>query len=101
MWGNTTYLCNTEFFILAWRKILEMEQYKECNWVVKVDPDAAFFPHFLKQHLSSVGDGKVVFLQNWDFPKMLGAIEAISTQAVELFARKQDLCYAKLSRDST
>lgn len=100
-WGNSSYLCNTDIFILAWQKLLEMERYKDYNWVVKVDPDAAFFPAILKQHLKIVGDGKAVFLQNWDFPRMLGSIEVISTPAVDIFARMHDLCYSRLIKEGT
>jgi len=101
MWDNVAYFCNTEFFIRAWQKLFEMQHYKDYKWVVKVDPDAAFFPSVLKQHISSVGDGKVVFLQNSDFPRMRGAIEVISTPAVQLFDRMSELCFVKLHRYGT
>jgi len=40
---------NRDVFNQVWLKVVEVDQYRKHDWIVKVDPDSVFFPKRLKQ----------------------------------------------------
>jgi len=79
----------------AWRKIFESGVYKQHDWVVKVDPDAVFFPERLRQHLKPQGDGawsRKYFRNCPQFRSMQGPLEVLSRGAVDAFAAGNGQC---------
>merc|ERR1711933_301046 len=51
--GQTTNSwLNTKVFMKAWDVVISRKDYLEQSWVVKVDPDAVFFPQRLRVHLA-------------------------------------------------
>lgn len=54
---RTASWLNTETFIRAWETVINENQFSNHDWVVKVDPDAVFFPDRLREHLSNAIQG--------------------------------------------
>jgi len=83
-WGSWL---NTMVFVKAWHSIYETGQYLNHDWIVKADPDAAFFLDRLKADLASVPLSEAWMIHNspdYRVP-MLGPMEIFNRQALELY----------------
>merc|ERR550532_1542920 len=73
---------NTGLFVQVWTAIHNAGHYKNHNWVVKVDPDAVFFPFKLLNLLRDVSvPAEGIYLENckfvdWGFRQFGGVLEA-------------------------
>jgi len=85
--GAQTNPLNTNVFRTAWSALKGSKQLQSHDWVVKVDPDAVWFPERLRAHLKmdTPGHGNGldnIFLKNCEhFNTMQGPIEVISKKA--------------------
>jgi len=102
--GLETHFLNTDVFTEAWGKIQKEKRYLKSAWVVKVDPDAVFFPDRLRKHvrrLTFIPD-KGFYLLNCKYHDgnfwMFGAIEVFSTDAIQTFFKGSPRCMAELDR---
>jgi len=95
-WGSWL---NTENFLRAWDSILAEGKFRSCDWTVKADPDAVFFPDRLQLHLKQSFPGGTAgsfYIRNC--PKsfgMLGSLEVFSTAAVDKFGHNRHTCREK------
>jgi len=81
--GDSGTALNAWIFIAVWKKIVDDGAYRNFDWVVKVDPDAVFFPDRLGLLLR--GQPKVGYLLNCKYG-LHGPIEVFSTNAVNALA---------------
>jgi len=78
--GDSQSALNAWIFIEVWRKVIDVGDYKNYNWVVKVDPDAVFFADRLTKRLSlHAGAG---YINNCKYG-MHGPIEVFSSRAID------------------
>jgi len=100
---------NTAIFMEAWNMIGADGVFRTCDWTVKVDPDAVFFPQRLAPqltpHTESGGNGYFVnncgaFVQ-FGWSEFYGSLEVFSQVAVEKYLVKanQDRCRNELEWD--
>mmetsp|Transcript_25104 Transcript_25104/g.83727 ORF Transcript_25104/g.83727 Transcript_25104/m.83727 type:complete len:501 (+) Transcript_25104:78-1580(+) len=91
---------NTEAFVEAWGVIVHMPEPWKNDWMVKVDPDAVFFPVRLKVHLQEhavqdADSGAGVFLKNCmtvgDL-QLYGSLEVISHKALGALSDRKTRC---------
>jgi len=81
--GDSMSALNAWIFIAVWNKMLQDGDYKKHDWVVKVDPDAVFFPDRLgKVLVDHKGDG---YISNCKYG-LHGPIEVFSSASMETFA---------------
>lgn len=91
---------NSKVFFKVWEEVKRDGRYMKYAWTVKVDPDCAFLPNRLRQHISKlrVPSDAAVYIKNTDAdPKLsndqfLGAIEVISRLAVMAYFDNADMC---------
>lgn len=91
-WGSVS---NIDAFIQVWKDVKDDGRYRMHDWVVKVDPDAVFFPHRLKMHLYKLRtpQGSRVYLRNNAFKfQFMGALEVLTRQAVDLYYENEERC---------
>merc|ERR1719499_210308 len=88
---KTDSFLNTQTFLLAWDTLMGSGKLWPFDFVVKVDPDAVFFPDRLRKHMEK-HTGENVYVPNcgkWaSGPKLYGSIEVFSTQALQTYARR-------------
>jgi len=64
---------NTEIFINAWKILISSKALEGGDWVVKVDPDAVFFPERLRKHVKKYSWGTQtktpMYFKNCNFQK--------------------------------
>jgi len=76
---------NSVVFKTAWNALRSSRKLESHDWVVKVDPDAVWFPNRLRTHLKVVVDNGAadsLYLKNCvRFQTMQGPIEVMSTRA--------------------
>jgi len=100
---------NTAIFMEAWNMLDADGVFRTCDWTVKVDPDAVFFPHRLAPrlapHTESGGNGYFVnncgaFVQ-FGWSAFYGSLEVFSQVAVDKYLVKasQDRCRSQLEWD--
>lgn len=92
---KTDSFLNTATFLLAWDTLISSGTLWLFDFVVKVDPDAVFFPDRLRLHVQAY-TGRSVYVPNcgkWaSGPKLYGSIEVFSTQAIHTYARRVSDC---------
>lgn len=95
---------NNEMFVRAWEQLLEQGSLLKHDWVVKVDPDAVFFPDRLVDHLQPyLGSAASIaqYLANCNVPagtsKIYGALEVFSRRAMELYRESSPKCKEPLA----
>jgi len=82
----------------AWYALRDSEKLPKHDWVVKVDPDAVWFPQRLREHLKvnmpSHGNGwDSIFMKNCErFGSMQGPIEVISKKAAHQLVTSMSSC---------
>jgi len=82
-WGSWL---NTMVFVKAWHSIYETGQYLNHDWIVKADPDAAFFLDRLKADLASVPLSEAWAIHNSKTgTPMLGPLEILNRQALDIY----------------
>lgn len=85
---------NTELFVNAWEKVIEIGQWRDHAFTAKVDPDAVFIPEKLRWHL---GDqvGTNMFIVNCEAWNMIyGSLEVFSNAAMEAWGTNHQDCNA-------
>jgi len=83
-------------FMQAWDKVIKEGRFRRHDWVVKVDPDAVFFPERLRyrlreDELSPVGNFYILNCDMWG-KRMFGALEVYSRGAIEAYAMANQVC---------
>jgi len=100
--GDWKSVVNTDIFINVWHQVHADGLHKQHDWTVKVDTDAVFLPQRLKAHLTSLRPpAKVpIYLHNIDFRfHFMGALEVLSSQAVNLFVASSLECQRHLGNN--
>jgi len=100
-------LLNVGMFIRIWDKIITLGYYTRHDWMVKVDPDAVFFPPRLRLYLRSHhldGSASMYFLNCQTYNSMQGPLEVFSHAATKIFVRgklrcTQELPWQKMGED--
>lgn len=88
---------NAKLFMNVWDAVKTQGMYKEADWTIKVDPDAVLIPFRLRQHLD-VFHGRKGYVVNCakpympEGPMMFGALEAISSLALDMYLWKAEDC---------
>jgi len=96
--GAQTNPLNSNVFRTAWSALKGSKQLQSHDWVVKVDPDAVWFPERLRAHLKTDTPGHGngldnIFLKNCQhFNTMQGPIEVISKKAALTVAANIQSC---------
>jgi len=82
--GSKEHILNTEIFLKAWEHVKADGLYIQHDWIVKVDPDAVFFPQRLRDRLVSITPaGASVYLLNCRLSfGFFGAVEVMSRVAL-------------------
>mmetsp|Transcript_41645 Transcript_41645/g.90756 ORF Transcript_41645/g.90756 Transcript_41645/m.90756 type:complete len:962 (+) Transcript_41645:71-2956(+) len=81
--GDSMSALNAWIFIAVWDEVIRDGGYKKHDWVVKVDPDAVFFPDRLgKMLVSHAGEG---YISNCKYG-LHGPIEVFSVGSMEALA---------------
>lgn len=86
---------NTEVFINAIDTILSDSRHRvwKYDWLVKLDPDAVFFPDRLREHLKDHTPSNVYFTNcNIGIPRLYGSIEVFSQQAMKTYSYNSWKC---------
>lgn len=86
---------NTDVFIEFWAKVLEDKRTWKNEWIVKIDPDAVFFPSRLREMLRNrwpSGDPKKGVYLNNCHRGMHGPIEVVSKQALKIYQKNWTNC---------
>mmetsp|Transcript_81870 Transcript_81870/g.171267 ORF Transcript_81870/g.171267 Transcript_81870/m.171267 type:complete len:442 (-) Transcript_81870:292-1617(-) len=78
--GDSMSALNSWIFIAVWQKVIDVADYKKHDWVVKVDPDAVFFPDRLSSLLNKYKDAG--YINNCKYG-MHGPIEVFSSRAID------------------
>jgi len=97
--GVETNPLNSVVFRNAWMALRTSKKLEKHEWVVKVDPDAVWFPDRLRNHLKTYMPGHGagtdnVFLKNCPrFQTMQGPIEVISRQAALTVEAEIQTCH--------
>lgn len=82
-WGSWL---NTMVFSKAWHAIYKNGEYKNHDWVVKADPDTAFFIDRLKASLASMPLDEAWAIDNSNTAtKILGPLEILNRAAMEVY----------------
>jgi len=93
--GEWHSVINTDIFVKVWHEVQKEGLYKAHDWTVKVDADAVFFPDRLRTHLVDLRPPKdtAMYLHNIKFHfRFQGALEVISTKAVDIFLANANAC---------
>jgi len=89
-------------FVQAWKKVQDDGRWKNSDWTIKVDPDAVFFPEHFRQKIMwnlRTPQGSAVFLRNTFYKfQLLGALEALSREAMEIYFERSWECEAHLGQ---
>lgn len=90
--GSTTdSFLNTEVFLIAWDTLIGSGQIWAYDFVVKVDPDAVFFPDRLRKHVLDYVGRPVYFSNCGKYGgKVLlyGSLEVFSVPALKLYQKE-------------
>jgi len=82
--GDSGTALNAWIFIAVWKAVIDDGSYKNFDWVIKVDPDAVFFPDRLGLILKDYP--KKGYLNNCKYG-MHGPIEVVSSDAMNMLAQ--------------
>jgi len=91
-WGSFS---NIDAFVAVWGDVKNDGRWMNHDWIVKVDADAVFFPHRLKDHLTKLRPPKNsrVYIKNVNYQfQFMGALEVISKEGLELYFEKGSTC---------
>jgi len=98
---TTNYWLNTKTFLQVWTLLEEKDQrYKRHDWVVKVDPDAVFFPNRLclklKTHTFTGGNLFVMNCDKYHKIALYGSLEIFSLRAFDTYLKGTQSCQKDL-----
>jgi len=94
---------NVELFTKVFDAMLRDGRFWLYDWVVKVDPDAVFFPDRLRKHVEPLTSHKgpgTVYIRNCGtnpWISLMGAIEVFSTPAMQKYFDEKWKCESQLS----
>jgi len=92
---KTDSFLNTATFLLAWDTLISSGKLWPHDFVVKVDPDAVFFPDRLRKHMEP-RVGQSVYVPNcgkWaSGPKLYGSMEVFSVEALRTYESRVEEC---------
>jgi len=100
--GSWRSVVNTDIFNKVWKQVKGEGKYLNADWTVKVDVDAVFFPDRLKAHIASLSPpaDTEVYLHNINFKfHFMGALEVLSSKAVDAFLANADECGKNLGHN--
>lgn len=85
---------NTQLFVNAWNKVIELGKWEDYAFIVKVDPDAVFIPEKLRWHLGShvFETMYVINCQAWNM--IYGSLEIFSYHAIRAWKDGHEGCNA-------
>jgi len=89
------HIPNKELFLRAWEQVKANGLYRQHDWIVKVDPDAVFFPQRLGARLLKItaeSAGVSLYLLNCRLSFGLGALEIMSRVALLTFYDGLERC---------
>jgi len=96
--GNWSTALNTEVFIRFWDRVIADPKSKKCDWVVKIDPDAVWFPVRLRALLRTqqgpLGQPEPetgLWLNNC-YLGLHGPIEVLSKKALQTYNSNKKKC---------
>jgi len=94
--GEFHTVLNTPVFKKVWERVIQDGRFRLHDWIVKVDPDAVFFPWRLRRVLTgpdqfTAAAGNGTFLNNCGFG-LHGPLEVLSRRALEVYAEGVDDC---------
>jgi len=92
--GTKEHILNTEIFLKAWEQVKADGLYIEHDWIVKVDPDAVFFPERLRDRLVRITPaGASIYFRNCRLSfGLFGALEVMSRLALLSFYDGLERC---------
>lgn len=103
--GEYHTLLNGPVFRKVWDTVIETGTWKHHDWTVKVDLDAVFFPHRLREFIRALDpedteniQDRGAFLLNCPLG-LHGPLEVLSRDAVRVFAAGRDTCWAAPQED--
>merc|ERR1711920_589727 len=100
---NGALWLNCDMFFSAWDKLMELGNFANHDWTVKVDPDAVFVPERLRQHLAQqhLGWNAQVYVKNCEhFKSMQGPLDIFSQAAVAKLRTDFGRCRASIPQDN-
>lgn len=95
--GDSYSALNTWIFIAIWKKVLDEGWHKTYDWIVKVDPDAVFFPDRLRPVIAA--HPTTGYINNCRFG-LHGPIEVIAAKTMERLKADYDLSWDKKSPET-
>eukprot|EP00419_Tripos_fusus_P052989 CAMPEP_0172800910 /NCGR_PEP_ID=MMETSP1075-20121228/2859_1 /TAXON_ID=2916 /ORGANISM="Ceratium fusus, Strain PA161109" /LENGTH=487 /DNA_ID=CAMNT_0013638877 /DNA_START=120 /DNA_END=1583 /DNA_ORIENTATION=- len=92
--GTKEHILNTQIFLKAWEQVKAGGLYIQHEWIVKVDPDAVFFPQRLRDHLVKITpEGSSLYFLNCRLSfGLFGALEIMSRVALQSFYDGLERC---------
>lgn len=90
---------NTGMFVQVWKQIAAEGAWAQHNWVVKVDPDAVFFPAKLIKKLDhATVPAQGIYMENCKYVDYgyFGNLEVFSHQAFSTLLLNVDTCYSSI-----
>jgi hypothetical protein len=97
---TTNSWLNTMTFMLAFDTIMNDKEGRiwKRDFLVKVDPDAVFFPDRLRKHVMAKAGQAVYYLNcaQGGGNKLYGALEVYSKEAMEMYRNGNGLCKTRL-----
>jgi len=84
--------------VYAWRQVQAEGEWKQHDWMVKVDPDTVFLPSRLRSHLQGLQTprGSRVYVRNTDGHLAFDSLQVMSREAVALYFEHGDRCLGPL-----
>lgn len=96
---TTNSWLNTATFLQVWELLKKDGRFQKHDWLIKVDPDAVFFPHRLRPHVRGhTYNGAAFYFLNcrrWE-PALFGSIEIFSKEAMNRYLAGQWSCRKQL-----
>jgi len=89
---------NAELFINCWKVIMDLGDWNNFAWTIKLDPDAVIVADRVRAHLAPYGTKEMYVLNCNDFPSspefpmMYGSVEVLSHKAMVSFSSKLWVC---------
>jgi len=105
--GEAT-LVNSAVFFKVWDQVRQDGRYRDHDWTVKADADAAFLPDRLRTHLWALRPpaGRAIYIKNTNQDaglsngQFLGAVEIFSLPAVQLYFDNAEGCQKSMGDNS-
>mmetsp|Transcript_73537 Transcript_73537/g.161057 ORF Transcript_73537/g.161057 Transcript_73537/m.161057 type:complete len:1078 (-) Transcript_73537:126-3359(-) len=92
---TTNSFMNTQTFLVAWDTLISSGKLWKFDFVVKVDPDAVFFPDRLRNHVKNDVGQSMYFPNCGKYggePLLYGSIEVFSVPALKVYQAREAEC---------